>query len=391
MMNSAPAAVISPALTGSVLRVLHLHSGNMIGGIESVLRTLAEFAPSRPEATQELAVVFDGSFAESIRATGLTVHTLPEVQLRNPLSVLRARRELAGLLKRSPFDAVISHSPWCQVVFGPVFKQADIPVLYWMHNNFDGHWLQKLASRNVPDFAICNSEYTQSTLAQVYPRTPSAIVHYPVKASVPAMSRDQLRHDLGASPDTVVILMASRMEHWKGHFNLLHAAAALQPKSDWIIWIAGAPQSNDERVYHESVLAEVNRQNLKSRVHFLGQRSDVPALMRAADIFCQPNAAPEPFGVVFVEALQAGVPVVTFSMGGPREILDASSGLLIAPGDLAGLTACLSRLIDDASLRAAFRVTGPARAKLLCDPVQQLREVYTTIASVVRNRKGVTA
>ena len=48
----------------------------------------------------------------------------------------------------------------------------------------------------------------------------------------------------------------------------------------------------------------------------------VPRLMAAADIYCQPNTTPEPFGIAFVEALAAGVPVVTTAMGGPLEIVD---------------------------------------------------------------------
>lgn len=366
------------------LRVLHIHSGNMIGGIESMLRTLAEFAPACPDFKQEIALVFDGPFADSLRSAGMVVRLLPSAQLRNPFSVLRSRRALRDLLKSKSFDAAISHSTWCQVVYGPAFKSTGVPVIFWMHGSFDGHWLQKLASRHAPNHVICNSEYSRSTLSQVYPRVPSTVVHYPVQTPVVVATRESLRNELGAQPDTVVILMASRMEHWKGHFNLLHAAAQLKSRSDWIIWVAGAPQTSDERSYHRSLLEEVKRLRLESRTRFLGYRSDVPALMRAADIFCQPNADPEPYGIVFVEALQAGVPVVTFNMGGPKEILDMDSGFLIAPGDIAELAAALARLIDDPVLRSRFRDTGPARAASICDPAQQLRRLHEMIASVPR-------
>ena len=53
------------------------------------------------------------------------------------------------------------------------------------------------------------------------------------------------------------------------------------------------------------------RRGIAGRVRFLGERRDVAACMHAADIHCQPNTAPEPFGLVFVEALYAGLPVVT--------------------------------------------------------------------------------
>ena len=68
--------------------------------------------------------------------------------------------------------------------------------------------------------------------------------------------------------------------------------------------------------------AIADRGGVADRVRFLGQRSDVPRLMAAADVFCQPNAGPEPFGVVFVEALYAGLPVVTSAFGGAVEVVE---------------------------------------------------------------------
>ena len=57
------------------------------------------------------------------------------------------------------------------------------------------------------------------------------------------------------------------------------------------------------------------------------QRDDVPRLLAAADIFCQPNLGPEPFGIGFVEALSAGLPVITTATGGALEIVDGDCGI----------------------------------------------------------------
>jgi glycosyltransferase involved in cell wall biosynthesis len=378
------------------LRILHLHSGNMIGGIESALQTIAAFAHTCPQLQQEFALAFDGAFAERLRSAAGCVHLLPTVQLRNPVSVIRSRRALLRLLRQRHFDAVISHSPWCQVVYTPAVRASRVPLLFWMHGAFDGHWLQKLASRHAPDLAICNSQHTASTLPRVYPGVRSEIVRYPVpNGAPPSNSRQRLRQEFGTDDGTTVILMASRMEAWKGHFNLLRAASKLSTTHNWTIWIAGAAQTPAEQEYSDSVLAEVERLNLKLHVRFLGQRTDVPELMRAADVFCQPNAGPEPFGVVFVEALQAGVPVVTFSMGGPQEILDENCGILVSPGDVSALALALTRLIDDPQLRARMGAAGPSRAKFLCDPAQQIRRMHDLVSRVVRKaaplQKGTSA
>jgi glycosyltransferase involved in cell wall biosynthesis len=382
--------------SSDVIRILHLHSGNMTGGIESALQTMADFAGSCPDMQQEFALAFEGSFADRLRRSGATIHLLPEVQLRNPVSVFRSRRALERLLTHRHFDAVISHSPWCQVVYAPAVRSSQAPLLFWMHGAFDGHWLQKLASRHTPDLAICNSEFTRSTLDRVYSRTRSEILRYPVPPQRSGDSvRSKLRAELGVAAETAVILMASRMEVWKGHFNLLHGAAQLRAQRDWTIWIAGAPQTEAETEYRDSLVKEARRLGLAEKTRFLGQRTDVPALMRAADIFCQPNAGPEPFGVVFVEALQAGVPVVTFSMGGPREILDETCGILVPPGDVNALARELARLIDDPQLRGKLGAAGPERAKFLCDPAQQVKRMEQLVRSFVPNvqakKKGTSA
>src|SRR4051812_46023561 len=149
MITSLPSVEPDVKSATRTIRVLHLHAGNMIGGIESFLMTLAECACNCPMLQSEMALAFDGPLAEAIRQRGMKVHPLPPVQLRNPLSVLRSRRALKELLRSSTFDAVISHSPWCQVVYGPASRS--IPVAFWMHGAFDGHWLQRLASRHQPD------------------------------------------------------------------------------------------------------------------------------------------------------------------------------------------------------------------------------------------------
>jgi len=103
---------------------------------------------------------------------------------------------------------------------------------------------------------------------------------------------------------------------------------------------------------------------IAGRVRFLGQWSDVSSLLRAADIFCQPNQMPEPFGIVFIEALLARLPVVTSAMGGASEIVDESCGLLVPRSDIDALAGALRQLIESAPLRAKLGSGGPARARV---------------------------
>ena len=95
-----------------------------------------------------------------------------------------------------------------------------------------------------------------------------------------------------------------------------------------------------------------------------------PRLLAAADIHCQPNTAPEPFGLAFVEALHAGLPVVTSDLGGAREIVHARCGVLVRAGDVAALGAALQALIDDRRAAAPARGRRPGPRARLCDPAR---------------------
>jgi glycosyltransferase involved in cell wall biosynthesis len=97
-------------------------------------------------------------------------------------------------------------------------------------------------------------------------------------------------------------------------------------------------------------------------------------------VLCQPNTAPEPFGLVFVEALSAGVPVVTSDAGGAREIVTPECGVLLDPGDRNALAPTLQSLIDQPDRRRALGDAGPARANTLCDPATQIDRLERTLA-----------
>jgi glycosyltransferase involved in cell wall biosynthesis len=89
---------------------------------------------------------------------------------------------------------------------------------------------------------------------------------------------------------------------------------------------------------------------------------------------------PEPFGIAFIEALYAGLPVVSSNFGGAAEIVDRSCGLLTAPGDDTQLAGALQQLLDDAGARRALGSAGPSRARNLCDPAQQMSRLHEALS-----------
>lgn len=372
------------------MRILHVHSGNIYGGIETMLMTLMRYSHLCPDMETQFALCFDGRFSEELESAGGRVHRLGNVRLRKPSSILKSRRALKRLLAEERFDAIICHSAWSLVVFGPTIRSTGLPLVFWLHATDNGkYWLERWARRTEPALVICNSEFTASKRHLLYPHTQAELIYCPVAAPELNYTNDDLRAiraELNTPDSAVAIIQISRLEKYKGHRVLLEALSLLRDAPDWIYWQVGGPQSPTEVQYLGELKAMAERLGIGGRVRFLGWQPDALRLLAASDIYCQPNTVAEPFGITFVESLYARRPVVTTNMGGPKEILDASCGMLVPPDDRNALAAVLQRLIEDSNLRARMGEAGPIRAKELCDPSTQIQHLYRRLSGFQGSR-----
>jgi len=359
----------------------------MFGGIETLLVTLAKYRDVCPDMEMAAALAFDGRLSDELSAAGVPVQQLGPVRASRPGSILMARRNLRSLLKSSSIDVAVSHGTWPHAVFGPAVRTAGIPLVLWLHNDVNGrHWIQRWASITRPNLTICNSSFTASSLPRLFRSCSHSVVHYPVanrNAAESAELRRAVRQELNTPDDSVVLLQVSRMQPWKGHRLLIDALGRLDRRSNWVCWIVGYPQTPEEIQYRRELVEQAYSAGVSDRIRFHETRGRVDHLYGAADIFCQPNASPEPFGIVFVEAMLAALPVVTTAMGGPVEFLDASCGALAKPGDPNEVAKSLMRLIGDASLRRLLGEAGRARAQEWFDPTRQLKKLAQALSGAV--------
>jgi glycosyltransferase involved in cell wall biosynthesis len=370
------------------MRLLHVHSGNLYGGVETLMVTMAREARRQPSLEAEFALCFDAQLAEELRSARATVHLMGEARARDPLSVRAARRRLRQVIGRGHFDAVVTHMPWAQALFGRTARDCEAPLAFWMHDAAHGrHWLEWWAALTSPDLILCNSQYTASTVKRLYADVPTQVITCPVaivSAGITAEEVAAIRLELATSADATVIIQASRMEAWKGHELHLRALAELRDLPGWVAWFAGGAQRPAEQRYYAKLVRMAAGLGIGGRVRFLGHRSDIPRLLQAADIYCQPNQRPEPFGIVFIEALAAGLPVVSVDLGGAREIVDQSCGALVPPVDTARLAAMLRSLISNPDERRRLSAAGPGRAAAFCDPATQMSRIENAIVSITR-------
>jgi len=114
-----------------------------------------------------------------------------------------------------------------------------------------------------------------------------------------------------------------------------------------------------EPEYFEELKRNAISLGLADRVRFTGFRTDVPRLMAACDVVCHTSRVPEPFGLVVLEAMVLGRPVVATEGGGPSEIIASDAdGILVPPEDPGALARAMIALIDDPERRRTLGARG---------------------------------
>jgi len=372
-----------------MIRVLHVVGGRLFGGVESMLVTLARNRAAAPEMDSEFALCCEGRLRSALEQVGGRAHVIGAARVRNPISIFRARAALLDLIRQRKVDVMVCHMTWAQALFGSVARSAKIPQIFAMHDAASGKPLiEKLARRVRPDLALCNSEFTKSTLSNLYPNAPAAVYRVPVERPSANIDRSRVRRELGAPDDAVVVVQAGRMEAWKGYQSTLVALASIAHK--WRYWIVGATQRRSEIRYVENLRRTAARLKIADRVTFTGFRADVDHVLAAADIYCQPNERAEPFGIAIVEGMYARLPIVTSAVGGARESVTDRCGFLVPNGNLAALISSLDTLARDPSLRLKMGENAYRRAVEIADPAKCISEIAALIsASIDRSRYDV--
>ncbi len=352
------------------MKVLHFHSGAAFGGIEILLETLARFRHLTPNVTQEFALCFEGISQRRLAATGAMIRVLCPVKTRYPWQLLRGRRLLRQLLVRERFDVVVFHSTWSLAHFSRTVARLGRPFLFWMHNNATlasrRNLLERAAARARPRLVICNSAFTAASLPLQFRQPPPfRVLACPVPSvSVLPGTRSRVRQELGLADEVCLIIQPARIERWKGLAVHLEALGRLAGLPGWHALFAGGAQTPGQHRCLTELTARATELGIADRVTFAGHRDDVRDLLAAADLFCQPNIDPEPFGIGFVEALDAGLPIVSVGHGGVLEIADETCATLLPPpAQPETLAAALADLIRDPAARGRLSARASQRTQ----------------------------
>lgn len=179
------------------------------------------------------------------------------------------------------------------------------------------------------------------------------------------------------------LLAVGRLEAQKGYDVLIEAVAQLRASgADVRLDIAG------EGRQRALLQASIYRHGLRDHVALLGQRSDVPELMAQADAFVH-TARWEGFGLVLLEAMAAGLPVVTTAVGAiPEVVAGHETALLVPPDDAPAFAAAVRALVDDPDRARRLARAGHERLRTQFSPALMARRTSAVYERALARRTG---
>lgn len=352
--TSAGACYHSPVRgQGESVKVLHVHTDLVGGGIERMMGTLAMhthadevgicWCPAQhPEPPDEMIPQLEGA--------GVTVHRIPPPFL-SPQYPLR----LARVIRRMRPDVLHLHGASLGVIGGIVGRMLRVPaVVYTEHIQHAGNagWLRRAreATAGLLHWTAFVSEQSRRAAVEDGPLWRLAdrvsVIHNgidlsPYQTPLSAIERDEAISELGLEFDKVALGCVGLLWEAKGQEHLIRALAQLSAGRPVTALLVGSGEDGDR------LRALAQECGVAESVRFLGWRGDVPRVLPTLDLYVQPSIS-EGLPLAVVEAAAAGLPIVASEVGGiPEIITHGHDGLLVPPGDPQALAAAIQTLLDD--------------------------------------------
>jgi glycosyltransferase involved in cell wall biosynthesis len=352
-----------------VSSILFLGSQMTVGGAQRVLFNQAEwfFEKGYEVITaffydkENLKEQWDSAYPFPV--IDLCARRLRANRVTNFFLLVAGMFRLWNLLRKNEFDVIETFTPDSNLLGLLVARLKGVPVRIashhgyiegtpvwrklahgWMINNGFAHVVVAV-SESVRRIAIDDEgirpDLVKVILNGIEPVRPS---------KPPAQIRTRLQNELGLKPGDFIYLSVGRLTLQKGHTYLLDAVTKVLARfpSTTVFIIAG------EGHQRENLEKKAVDLGVEKIVHFLGNRSDVSDLLSISDVFVLPSLS-EGLPLALLEAMGAGLPVVSTRVGGVESVIsDGENGYLLPSKDVDALSSALIKIRDDVSARQAF-------------------------------------
>ena len=362
--------------------MLHVHVIDELrtGGAQTHLITMLREASTVPGVEHQVVSLFgDGELSGEIRNLGIQVHVFdlhPHFRKRR---FLAAAREVQTLLETLRPHLVEAHLTWSRFIALFVAWRAGVPLrIAFEHGDlYMNSWKFRIANFFAQLFAhrivVCSealgdwAHHTHGIL-----RSKLLVLHNCVDLARFTKKTPKAK-DIEFPPGTVVFCAVGTLGRGVNKrvdvcIRALAAARSAGAKVALVICGDGEQRNDLEELALSLGIA--------SHVMFLGTRSDVAQVLRACDVLC--HAAPfEPFGIVAIEAMAIGLPVVVPNSGGIREIVEHGvNGLLYPALDHQALAEAMLTLASNSDLRSSMGLAGRRSAEERFSVQQYLSNLY---------------
>ncbi|MBA3713799.1 MAG: glycosyltransferase [Pyrinomonadaceae bacterium] len=345
------------------MRILHISSASAFGGGE---RHLADLANALAGRGHEIHVALRPASPLREALAALPTENIITLALRNALDLPSAFK-LSRIIRQRRIEVVHAHlaRDYPLAAFAVRAARAQAQLIVTRHVMFPLGRVHAMTLAGATHVIAVSAPVAHALRAQnLFPSNKIRVI--PNGVNVERFASQDSNFDSetfrqGIVKDARFLIGAiGELSHVKGQENFIRAAAFIAhgcaDRIDFVIAGEDPSPAGQTRARLAKLADELG---LGDRVHFLGKRDDVPALLAALDIFVSASRS-EAFGLAIVEAMVAGVPVIATATEGAREIItDNDTGRLVPVGDPEALADATLALIANAAARA--RLTESAR------------------------------
>jgi glycosyltransferase involved in cell wall biosynthesis len=365
-----------------------------IGGTEGQILEICRSLGEREFQFDVVTMGEDGPLATDLKNAGARVHSLRvgrqgSGSAQRLLRLVRMIPRCRSLLRKLRPDLIHAYLPEMSVVAAacrwprrrPPLIASKRTLVRWIGRDPIYFPIARWINRSA-DVLLANSEAVrQDAISKegVDPRR-VRVIHNGVDTERfhPGPREETLARELSLPAGTPVIGMVANLYDYKGHADMVGAAAILRARGLKFALLFVGRDGNAS----ENVRRKVREAGLSECVRFAGPRTDVPRLLGLFDVFVSASHE-EGFSNSILEAMASGRAVVGTSVGGTLEqIEDGVNGLLFEPGNSEGLALALSRLLQDAGLRTRLATAARAAAVQrfsLARLVEQTSRLYRNV------------
>ena len=359
-----------------MIRILNIISDTNIGGAGRVILNYLRYSDKTQFETM-VAIPRNSLLKPALEKAGVTVYEVDGMADRS-----YAREDVAALtqlIRQVKPDLIHTHGSLSGRIAA---RKCKVPVIYSRHSAFPvpaklkyppGRWVNKFLNEALADHIIAVSPATRDNLTEggISPKKITVVMNgvAPIPQTT-SEEQDALRRELGIPSDTTVLGILARIEDYKGHLYLIHAARLLkqQGHTNFRILIAGTG------TFEEEVRRAVIENGVEDVVQMLGFRSDVTELLNILDVQLNASYGTEATSMALLEGMSLGLPSIVSDYGGnPWVISEGENGLVFPSRNSEALAQAMARLIDNPDQRKAMgenakeryesQFTGPIFAK----------------------------